>query len=307
MSDFTFILNPEAGKGSAARVWRRLKPLIASSGIRYDFYQTESEGDALRLAEIAKGGCVVAVGGDGTVNEVANGLLGSGKVLGIIPAGSGNDLIKSVGIPVDTERAFDFLLSGERLVIDVGTVRCSGSDNVLPDDDGTKSRFFVNGVGAGFDAAVAVRTRQIRFLSGTALYLLAVLQTLGKYDSPSYDIEFDGERRRSRNLLMAIGNGVCAGGGFFLTPGARVDDGLLDLCVIERASIPRILQLMPSAMRGKHGSAKEVNFYRAKEISISSETPFYVHADGEIVGRRVRNVQLGILPSSLTIIGRSRQ
>lgn len=305
--NYTFIVNPEAGKGSAERTWWRLQPLIAGSGIQHDVVRTESEGDGTRLAAIASGQCVVAVGGDGTVNEIANALVGSEKTMGVIPAGSGNDMIKSIGVPVETEAAFQVLLRGEKLVMDVGTVRCSGSDEVLPESGELKSRYFVNGVGVGFDAAVAVRTREIRFLSGTALYLLAALQTLGKYDSPFYDVTFDGESRRSRNLLMAIGNGICAGGGFYLTPDARVDDGLLDLCVIERASVPRILRLMPSVMRGKHGPAKEVNFYRAKEINISCKTPFYVHADGEIVGRGVRNVQLGILPGSLTVFGKLNQ
>ena len=187
--------------------------------------------------------------------------------------------------------------------MDVGIVRCSGADVLASEADAGGKRYFVNGVGVGFDAAVAVRTREIRFLSGTALYLLAAFQTLGKYDSPSYDITFDGTERRSRNLLMAIGNGFCAGGGFFLTPDARVDDGLFDLCVVERASVPRILLLMPQAMRGKHGSAPEVKFYRAKKITIRSETPFYVHADGEIVGRRVTEVQISLLPKALTVIG----
>jgi YegS/Rv2252/BmrU family lipid kinase len=307
MNQFTFILNPEAGKGSAERTWRRLEPLLAGSGIRYDLLRTTSEGDAVQLARNASGQCVVAVGGDGTVNEIANALAGSEKTLGVIPAGSGNDMIKSIGVPVETEAAFEVLLSGKKIVMDVGTVRCSGGDEMLPAAGESEVRCFVNGVGVGFDAAVAVRTRQIRFLSGTALYLLAALQTLGKYDSPFYDVAFDGKRRRSRNLLMAIGNGVCAGGGFYLTPDARVDDGLLDLCVIERASVARILLLMPSAMRGKHGPAKEVNFYKAKEITISSETPFYVHADGEIVGRQVRSVELGIVPSSLTACGTLKQ
>jgi len=281
--------------------------MISGSGIQHEVLRTEAEGDAIRLAKGASGQCVVAVGGDGTVNEIANALVGSGKTMGVIPAGSGNDMIKSIGVPVETEAAFELLLSGKRVVMDVGTVRCSGSDEMLPEPGEPEARYFVNGVGVGFDAAVAVRTRQIRFLSGTALYLVAALQTLGKYDSPEYDVEFDGESRRSRNLLMAIGNGVCAGGGFYLTPDARVDDGLLDLCVIERASVPRILLLMPSAMRGKHGPAKEVNFFRAKEINISCKTPFYVHADGEIVGRSVKHVQLGILPRSLTVCGRLRQ
>jgi YegS/Rv2252/BmrU family lipid kinase len=303
MSDFTFILNPEAGRGSASRVWRRAERLLHSRGILYDVLRTKAAGDAVRMARGATGSVVVAVGGDGTANEVANGLMGSRKTMGIIPAGSGNDMIKSLGIPSRVEGAVDLLLEKKVVDMDVGTVRCSGGNVPASEPEAERERYFVNGVGVGFDAAVAVRTREIRFLSGTALYLLAAFQTLGKYDSPSYDVTFDGTERSSRNLLMAIGNGFCAGGGFFLTPDARVDDGLFDLCVVERASVRRILLLMPLAMRGKHGSAPEVKFYRAKTITIKSESRFYVHADGEIVGRRVSELHISLLPKALTVIG----
>ena len=143
MSEYTFILNPEAGKGSAVRTWRRLEPMISGSGIQHEVLRTESEGDAIRLAKGASGQCVVAVGGDGTVNEIANALVGSGKTMGVIPAGSGNDMIKSIGVPVETEAAFELLLSRERVVMDVGTVRCSGSDEMLPEPGEPEARYFL--------------------------------------------------------------------------------------------------------------------------------------------------------------------
>jgi diacylglycerol kinase family enzyme len=165
-----------------------------------------------------------------------------------------------------------------------------------------EQRCFFNGVGAGFDAEVAVRTREFKHLKGTLLYLAAVFKTLGRYSSPEYEVTVDGESRIARNLLMAIGNGTCAGGGFYLTPEARVDDGLLDLCIVRHLSIPRLLSVMPLAMRGKHGKAKEVTFLRGKRIGIRSSSPFYVHADGEIVGRGTHDLAVELSDQRLPVL-----
>jgi diacylglycerol kinase family enzyme len=129
-----------------------------------------------------------------------------------------------------------------------------------------------------------------------------VFQTLGRYTSPAFDVVIDGVRRSSRNLLIAVGNGRSAGGGFFLTPDASVDDGLLDVCVIEKVSVPQILRLMPRVLRGRHQGVSQVSFHRGRTISITSPEPFFVHADGEIVGRGVNNVSLGLARHRLPII-----
>jgi len=300
LSDFTFIVNPKAGKGSPTKILGTLESILRSKQLSHEIFVTERAGHATELAVSAPSPVVVAVGGDGTVNEVANGLLSTtGKTLGIIPTGSGNDLIKSVGIPHNLRAAVEVLLQQSVRLIDVGIVACSENDSP---DERTRPRYFVNGVGAGFDAAVAARTREIRHLSGTLLYVAAVFQTLGKYSSPEYSVVIDGTEWRSQNLLMAIGNGRCAGGGFYLTPNAVIDDGLLDVCLVAKASVARILTLMPSVMRGKHGKAKEVKFLRGKAITIRSECPFYVHADGEIVGRGVRSVSVAVGKNRLSVI-----
>jgi YegS/Rv2252/BmrU family lipid kinase len=239
---------------------------------------------------------VVAVGGDGTANEVANGVISSKKTLGIIPTGSGNDFIKSIGIPRNTSGALECLFRDNRRLIDCGAVQCPNS--------GTESyRIFVNGVGIGFDAAVAERTTHIRRLSGTALYLAAVFQTLGRYKSPLFKIRLDSIAKESRNLLIAIGNGRCAGGGFYLTPDASVTDGLLDVCAIDEMSVLQILRLMPNVMKGKHMNMQGVRFSRAKEIDVSAAAKFYVHADGEIVGDQVNEVHVEIKTEALRVVG----
>ncbi len=302
VNDFTFVLNPAAGKGTGAKLLGILEKILHRRGVRHSIVLTEQPGDGTRLARKADSDIVVAVGGDGTINEVANGIFGTGKILGVVPAGSGNDFIKSASIPQDPAAAIELVLSGKPATIDVGTVLCSTDPlpALLPDD--LEGRCFVNGVGIGFDAAVAVRTRQIRYLTGIPLYLLAVFQTLGRYKSPLFELKIDSRTEARKHLLVAVGNGRSAGGGFFLTPDAILDDGLLDVCLIDDVSVPTILKLLPRVLWGGHRNAKQVNFKRCKSIDIFSADRFYVHADGEIVGDRVRYVRIGIKEKAIPVI-----
>ncbi len=300
MSAYTFIVNPTAGNGTAARLLDPLRSSLDARGIDYELVTTSRPGHATAAARLSKAHVVVAVGGDGTLNEVANGLSGPGTAMGIIPAGSGNDFIKSVGIPPKFLPALEILFNGTARSVDLGTVSCG------EDPGNSPLRYFVNGVGIGFDAAVAARTRAIRFLGGNALYIMAVFQTLGKYVPPRFTVSMNGATSQSRNLLIAIGNGPCAGGGFYLTPDAQVDDGLLDICMVDEKSILQILSLMPKVMKGKHRNVPGVSFHREKGITVSAAEPFYVHADGEIVGVNVHRVDVGILPGRLSVIAPAR-
>ena len=301
MISYTFIVNPAAGKGAGERITRPLRVILEAFKMPYELVLTERVGHATVLARTASGEVVVGVGGDGTLNEIVNGLMGTGKALGIVPAGSGNDFIRSVGIPRGLARAVEKLRSGLRRLVDVGSVRCLGATG--PDsDEFQKPRWFLNGVGVGFDAAVAARIKEIRYLRGTPLYMAAVFQTLGRYQNPRLTVDIDGDHREGRHLLIAIGNGTCAGGGFYLTPRASVSDGLLDFCLIGDVGKLRILRLMPLVLWGKHVSKEGVNYVRGRNIVISSEDRFHVHADGEIVGRGVTRVEVGLLDEKLPVI-----
>jgi diacylglycerol kinase (ATP) len=278
----------------------RLRDELARRGVHCEVKETEYKGHAVELARTASTEVVVAVGGDGTVNEVANGIIRTDKKLAIMPTGSGNDFVKSVGVPTEFDSALEVLLRGKSKRIDCASVLCSRmTENPI---DTRPRRYFVNGAGIGFDAEVAERTTHIQYLSGTLLYVAAVFQTLGKYTSPDFSITLDCHTLKSRNLLIAIGNGICAGGGFYLTPNANVEDGKLDVCMIDEISVPKILSLMPRVMRGKHGRLPSVTMERAEEIAISAPQQFYVHADGEIVGNRVNDVKIRIEKLALEVL-----
>ncbi len=299
MAEYAFIVNPTAGKGSGRRAAERLSGLLRRHAVVHKMFYTEKPGHATELVKSTDARFVVAVGGDGTINEVANALRNADRVFGVIPTGSGNDFIKSAGIPRRMEEALDLILRGHIRRIDAGQVSvgvyANGSINYAP------GRMFVNGVGVGFDAAVAYRTTQIRYLSGTALYLLAVLQTIGGFQPPRFRVQVDDTSWDAKNLLIATGNGKCAGGGFYLTPDAEIDDGFLDVCAIGNVSLLKVLRLIPSVMKRKQIQDEQVKYLRAKKIELSSSDHFAVHADGEIIGRNVQAVKLDILPGVLQI------
>ncbi len=302
MSTIALIVNPRAGRGASLRAVEPLKRILERRGTAYEMTMTRYPGDAIGLARDSLSDLIVAVGGDGTINEVANGILGSGKTLGIIPAGSGNDFVKSLAIPRHLERAVDTLLAGRTRDVDVGVVEIEEDAGNAREGPKKTKRYFVNGIGIGFAASVAVRTTEIKYLGGTALYLLAVLQTLGKYRSPEFTIRVDSMVRSSRHLLIAVGNGACSGGGFYLTPDARVDDGLFDVCLVDEASIPRILRLMPKVMRGAHRGEKEIDLLRGRNIRIENDFALPIHVDGEILGRHVVSTTLEFAGPRLRVI-----
>ncbi|MBX2992189.1 MAG: diacylglycerol kinase family lipid kinase [Bacteroidetes bacterium] len=285
------IINPHAGKRKGRGLLDRIQTTIERYGLDAEVSVTKYPGHATLLARETTSQVVIAAGGDGTVNEVINGIVGTSKTLGVLPIGSGNDLIKSIGLSRDIDAAFRTISGGKSIRIDCGTVTC-----------GQSNRYFVNGVGIGFDAAVAARTQEIRFLRGTAVYVMAVFQTLGKYAAPEFRIAIDSYSRISRNLLIAIGNGRCAGGGFYLTPEANVDDGLLDICMITDLPIWKILSIMPKVMKGRHTDSSAVTMKQGRTISVKSETPFFVHADGEIVGRNVTSVEVGVVDKAIAVL-----
>lgn len=302
MNRFTFIVNPTSGKGRGERFLKELHSELKNKRVSYEIVLTQGPGHATILARQANTDTVVAVGGDGTIQEVANGLVGSRKTLGIIPAGSGNDFVKSILISTRLGAAVNALLIGRTKWVDVGRVACSDNLSGASNSGNLEPRYFVNGVGIGFDAAVADTMNRIAYLSGKAVYLLAVLKTLGKYRSPLFTTTIDSAPTKSKNLLIAIGNGRCAGGGFYLTPDAVVDDGLLDVCMINEISIPNILRIMPQIMKANHTKHKDVTLARGKNILVSASEPFFVHADGEMVGKNVTEVHVSIKERMLQVI-----
>jgi YegS/Rv2252/BmrU family lipid kinase len=288
--NFTVIINPVAGGGHGRTVGSRVVNELRARNIVPTVLETRVPGEATTFARGVDAGTVLAIGGDGTINEVVNGIR-PGVRFGVIPAGSGNDFIKAVGIPKNPQQALDIALDGKIRQVDVGRYLSEGVE-----------RQFVNGIGIGFDAAVAVKKSTIPFLGGTLVYVAAVFGTLGRFKAPSVTMTGDGISIERKLLLIAIGNGPCAGGGFYLTPQADASDGLLDVCCIDDVSVATILRLFPLVLFGKHTAKPQVAMYRAAELTVQCSLPVPVHADGEIIGTDVREMNITLRKKALPVI-----
>jgi diacylglycerol kinase (ATP) len=312
MKNTLIIANPTAGRGQGQRLLDRLPARLAGSGFQADIQVTTAAGEARDIARNAAQDCklIVALGGDGTIQEVAGGLaearLAAGKDqagpfagLGILPAGTGNDLIKAVGIPLRFDRALATLQAGRTRHLDLGRIRWRVAGDDLP-----RERIFVNNVGLGFEGRVGWEADRIRLpLRGTALYLLALLRVLRNLDPPHFKLELeDGTRLDQPMLLVSVGNGTSSGGGFRLNPDADPFDGMFDICTCQALGRMQLLGLLPRAMKGTHPSLPPVSSYRQRRLELESDPPCHGHADGELLGDDIVAAQLEILPGILPLV-----
>jgi len=293
---FKVIVNPVAGRGAVGRLIPSIKEGLQRVGLTYDLVVTKRPGEAVFLAQAAVSEgyeTIVAVGGDGTVNEIANGLMRTGESppacsLGIIPLGSGNDFIKVLNLPTNIPGACERIAAGSPVTLDLGRVN---------------DRYFVNGVGMGFDAQVAVEAGKIPWLTGLPLYLLAVLRTLLlNYRTPQATIQMDDRTIRQSITMCYVGIGRCAGGGFWLTPDADPADGLFDLAIARGLGRLGILRLLPEVMKGTHVDKEPVTMARTRRLVVDLEEPVSAHADGEIIYRAVQHLEFEVLPQALRVL-----
>jgi diacylglycerol kinase (ATP) len=293
------IVNPYSNKGNTLNLLPQITNTLQKLGVEFDLAQTQAPGQAIELAQqaVANGyERVVAVGGDGTCNEIANGLLAAARhghtaMLGVIPTGCGNDLAYTLDIPFDINQACAVLKDGSERVIDVGRVTVDG-----------QPRIFVNSVGLGFDAEVAIDTKRTKRLRGFGLYLWSVFRVLAFGKWP-YHAQFslNGESHQHPITLLTVANGVRAGGGFYLTPEARLDDGLFDVCYAPQMSRLSLLHLLPKTLKGTHIHHQAVTMTRSRKIELFVETGIPGHIDGEILCVDGHHFDFEILAGALRV------
>ncbi|MGQ9683742.1 MAG: diacylglycerol/lipid kinase family protein [Anaerolineae bacterium] len=297
MPEARLIVNPVAGRGYASRVQTHVCRIMEGLGLSHSVCQTERPLQAIELAEEASQAGyspVVAVGGDGTVHEVLNGLVrahvngGPVGTMAVIPAGSGNDFEYMLQAAGSLEAACRRIAERKTKLIDVGRV-----------DD----RYFANGVGIGFDATVNIVSRRHRTLRGLPLYLLSALETIFiYYKAPLVTVNIDEQEIKGRMLMVGISNGRRIGGGFMIAPAAEIDDGLFDICLARQASRRRILALLPEFIRGTHVRQKEVRMLRGRRVVVTSEEGLPSHVDGEIYTRAARRLEMELLRQRLRVV-----
>ncbi|RAK21174.1 YegS/Rv2252/BmrU family lipid kinase [Anoxybacillus vitaminiphilus] len=285
---YYFIVNKISGNGNGLKVWKKVEKLLQEKQLNYQMRFTERPKHAVEIAkEAASEQCyaVVALGGDGTIHDVANGLIGSNIPLGIIPAGSGNDLAKALNIPMDYKKALERILMGKPRKMDVGKIG---------------EKYCITVTGIGFDGKVAEVNNTSKYKNwlnfirlGGLSYGLSVLHALLNYHPVHIQLKIDGKTLAFFNVwLIAIANIPNYGGGIKICPDACYNDGLFDICIVHNITKWELLRTFPKAYKGKHVFHPGVTILKGKEVEVTSEWPMIVQSDGEVLTKTPVNVTI---------------
>lgn len=294
-----FIVNPVAGGGRGERTERLIRDLLGKPGRRRaEIVSTERPGHAVELAERgARSGHdpLIGVGGDGTLSEIANGLLRAADrpAFGAVPIGTGNDFARSLALPTDVSAAVDAAFDREEAkLIDVGVYG---------------ERHFLNVAGLGFDADVArtVNRMPSALRRGTTSFVAAVLLQIARKAVHPVDIYLDGRLVQRRCLMIAVANGAFYGGGMMICPKASREDGLLDVCIVGDLSRPEVLKLLPKVFSGAHVGHPKVEIHRAQVVRVEGLPTMALELDGDVVGSVP--AEFRVRPAALRVVGAGRR
>lgn len=301
---YLIIVNPTSGRGYAETVIPQIEEHLTARGVDFELTRTERPWHAAEIAEAAaRSGVdvVVSASGDGTANEVLNGLMraraeGFDKTaLGLLPIGTGNDFAYGMGVSEDLEKNCATLAANECILMDVGIVR--GGDY-------PEGRYFGNGVGIGFDAAVGFEAEKVRWTRGLLAYLIAAMRTVFLYyKAPTVEITYNDESFTQPSLMISIMNGQRMGGGFYMTPNASPSDGKLDLCIASEAKKLRIFELINYFLKGTQAGQPEITVGQTDAIhvkALSGTLP--AHCDGETLCQEGSELAIELLPQALPFI-----
>ena len=284
----TFIVNPTAGNGYALKIEQQVQAEMARRGLACQFVRTEHPGHATDLAKAASStnGCtgVIAIGGDGTAYEVACGLMNTGVPMGIIPAGTGNDFIKTVSIPKKPMEALEFILTHDARPVDVG---------------GLNDRLFLNVCGTGFDVTVLDYTLAAKkYCRGLLPYLIGLIRGIAHYKPVYVRFTVDGHTEEREVLICSIANGRYFGGGIAICPEATADDGLLDLVIAEHQPRWKLPFLVPSLLMGRIDKFSFTTHKRCKTVELYSKG-MRLNADGEV--SEMDEAKFSVLQGAMTL------
>lgn len=293
MPRYLFIVNPNAGRGKGQQIIPHLKAYLKRHHVVSAVWETSAPWEAVEMAETGINSgfdVLVAVGGDGTIHEVANGILRSGesRPLGAIRVGSGNDFLRYFKVPQNLDKTMEIILQGQECLIDVGQVG---------------SRYFINAVGVGFDAEVGYEIVKIRWLGGTPVYLYGVFKRLIHYRTPFVTIKTDQLSFEGPITLVTVGNGVSSGGGFQLTPDAQMNDGWFDVCIIKAVPRWKALAILPRVLVGGHTRHPDVIMTRSRRITIDCpDEALLAHLEGEFADLDPHHLEIKLIPEALRVI-----
>jgi len=297
------IINPVSGGKYAPKLWNKMLPHMETTGISFQVAFTEyidHAGIIVKQAVADGFQHFMIIGGDGTANDVINGIFNStgqpeNFVVAMIPAGTGNDWVRTIGEYKNIMEIPEKLQSGNTFLQDVGLV-------TFQKENATRTRYFINIAGLGFEGQVAKKLyEKDGLLKGTKLqYQLAILQSLFVYKHTRLTLTVDGVTQSQTGLSIAAGICKYNGGGLKQLPNAIIDDGLLDMTVIGSMTKLQMVMNLPKLRNGSHVKLKSVNTFRGKTITINSEPPIYLDADGEFLG--TTPVTISLIPKAIQVL-----
>ncbi|NIK57626.1 YegS/Rv2252/BmrU family lipid kinase [Kribbella shirazensis] len=287
MRRIALVVNPTSGRGLGARIAPGVRERLAAAGLTVDVHTTTCAEDVGRIsAEVVASGAdaVVLIGGDGTIHLGAQVLANSGMPFGVIPAGTGNDFARGLGLPLkDPAAAADLVVAGRTRAIDLAVA---------------KDEFITTVVAGGFDSLVNKRANAMTWPKGNARYTVATLAELRTFKALEYVVTVDGDPIETSAMLVAVGTGPTYGGGLRICADAEIDDGQLDVTIIEPVSRLTLLQMFPKLSKGTHVGHPAVRMLRGRSVRIESPG-ITAYADGEPLGPLP--VDIGIAPGALTV------
>ena len=289
MAKLLVLVNPAAGRGKALKVLPKVEAALKEMGLSYDLVRTEAPDHATALArEAVKAGyeVVACVGGDGTVSETGRGLIGTNTALALLPAGTGNDFARALGLHRKLDLAIRTLRDGNVQAIDVGRFG---------------QHTFLNSVGVGFDGLVTRENQKVKSLTGILSYLVVVMKNLPTYQNPHFHLKGRDWEFKSKGVLVEFGNGQCAGGGFFLTPHADLQDGLIDVTLLGDYGPLQRFVAMPMVLLRRMEMLKGVQFFKTDVLELSVDRPTYIHVDGNLKHMN-EPATVEILPKALKVL-----
>lgn len=302
MKKYKIILNPTSSRGKSVDHIPTIKAFMETNNLPYDLELTTAPNHATEIAKQAHAEgytYIIAAGGDGTSNEVLNGIMQANRandhqaIFGLLPVGSGNDMAFGVGVRTGIETALEVLRDQNTQVFDVGFVR--GGDY-------PEGRYFGNGLGVGFDAIVGFEAAKLKF-SGFIGYLVSALKTILLVKPALLRLEIDDQTIESRFLMISIMNGQRAGGGFMLTPDADTSDGEFSVCIANEMNRLSQLTVLPKFISGDHTNHPKVDLMNAKKVTVTAlDGTIPSHIDGETVCEAGQKLEIEIFPQALHIL-----
>ena len=287
----TFImLNPSSSKGKTAELQDKIKSVFKKLDMDYHMHITKSSKDLVDAARKSLNGNYlkyIAVGGDGTIHDLVNALAGTGKNIGVIPAGSGNDIANNLGLPADIESCARIIQKGSIKKFDLGLI-----DNKY---------YYLCIAGSGFDSQVTDLANNTKLpIHGPTRYNYSVYKTLITFRSRKFHFSYDGNDREISGMMVAASNLQSYGGGMRITPNADPQDGLFDICIIKRMTKLHFVKIFPKVYEGKHIMDPHVEIFRTSAFKLDSEFKFSVFADGEYICKLPATFK--IVPKKLNFI-----